>query len=153
VRGSITSHRARSTVASQTYNAREPMTVFESQLWLGHSNPHSTQHYAKITPLKIVKSYGDAGYFARNLRPMEVLVDQEVVRTDALQPSRESFIILATAIAPMTSLNSASTAWPAPSVISTYRNSPRQLCYWRAKRIYPCVRPRSNGRMSPPIMA
>src|ERR1035438_10522630 len=37
-------------------------------------------HYAKITPLKIAKPYADAGYFARNLRAIEVLVDQEVVR-------------------------------------------------------------------------
>jgi integrase len=35
VRGNITSHRARSTIASQLYNAREPMTLFELQQWLG----------------------------------------------------------------------------------------------------------------------
>jgi len=81
VRGNFTSHRARSTIASQLYNAREPMTLFELQQWLGHSSPHSTQHYAKITPLKVAKSYADAGYFARNLRAIEVLVDQEVVRS------------------------------------------------------------------------
>jgi integrase len=39
VRGNITSHRARSTIASQLYNAREPMTLFELQGWLGHSTP------------------------------------------------------------------------------------------------------------------
>jgi len=81
VRGNITSHRARSTIASQLYNAREPMTLFELQQWLGHSSPHATQHYAKITPLKIAKSYADAGYFARNLRAIEVLVDQDAVRS------------------------------------------------------------------------
>ncbi len=56
VRGNITSHRARSTIASQLYNAREPMTLFELQQWLGHSTPTATQHYAKITPLKVAKS-------------------------------------------------------------------------------------------------
>ena len=81
VRGNITSHRARFTIASQLYNAREPMTLFELQEWLGHSTPTATQHYAKITPLKIAKSYADAGYFARNLRAIEVLVDQDVVRS------------------------------------------------------------------------
>lgn len=81
VRGNITSHRARSTIASQLYNAREPMTLFELQQWLGHSSPAATQHYAKITPLKMAKSYADAGYFARNLRAIEVLVDQDVVRS------------------------------------------------------------------------
>ena len=46
VRGKITSHRARSTIASQLYNAKEPMTLFELQAWLGHRDPASTQHYA-----------------------------------------------------------------------------------------------------------
>ena len=49
VRGSITSHRARSTIASQLYNAKEPMTLFELQAWLGHRSPQSTQFYAKIS--------------------------------------------------------------------------------------------------------
>jgi hypothetical protein len=49
--------------------------------WLGHSTPAATQHYAKITPTKLAKSYADAGYFGRNLRAIEVLVDQEVVRS------------------------------------------------------------------------
>ena len=48
--GNITSHRARSTIASQLYNAKEPMTLFELQAWLGHRSPQSTQHYAKISP-------------------------------------------------------------------------------------------------------
>ena len=50
VRGNITSHRARSTIASQLYNAKEPMTLFELQAWLGHRSPQSTQYYAKISP-------------------------------------------------------------------------------------------------------
>src|SRR6266478_636486 len=81
VRGNITSHRARSTIASQLFNAKEPMTLFELQEWLGHATPAATQHYAKITPTKLAKSYADAGYFARNLRAIEVLVDQEIVRS------------------------------------------------------------------------
>ena len=65
---------------SQLFNAKEPMTLFELQEWLGHATPRATQHYAKITPTKLAKSYSDAGYFARNLRAIEVLVDQELVR-------------------------------------------------------------------------
>jgi integrase len=80
VRGNITSHRARSTIASQLFNAKEPMTLFELQEWLGHATPAATQHYAKITPTKLAKSYSDAGYFTRNLRAIEVLIDQELVR-------------------------------------------------------------------------
>jgi hypothetical protein len=79
--GNITSHRARSTIASQLFNAKEPMSLFELQEWLGHATPAATQHYAKITPTKLAKSYADAGYFARNLRAIEVLVDQGLVES------------------------------------------------------------------------
>jgi integrase len=79
VRGKITSHRARSTIASQLYNAKEPMTLFELQAWLGHRSPASTQHYAKISPATLSKAYTEAGYFARNLRTIEVLLDRETV--------------------------------------------------------------------------
>ncbi|MFD8008288.1 tyrosine-type recombinase/integrase [Streptomyces mirabilis] len=82
-RGSITSHRARSTIASQLYNAKEPMTLFELQAWLGHRSPESTQHYAKISPNTLTKAYEDAGYFARNARTIEALVDREAVASGA----------------------------------------------------------------------
>jgi integrase len=81
IRGPITSHRARSTIATQLFNAKEPMSLFELQEWLGHRLPSSTQRYAKITPTKLMKSYSDAGYFGRNLRAIEVLIDQEKVRS------------------------------------------------------------------------
>ena len=45
-RGRISSHRARATIASQLYNAKEPLSLFELQEWLGHSSPESTRHYA-----------------------------------------------------------------------------------------------------------
>src|ERR1700728_3273455 len=73
VRSNIASHRACSTIASQLYNARELMTLIELQEWLGHTTPTAAQHDAKITPMKVAKSYSDAGYFARNLRAIEVL--------------------------------------------------------------------------------
>jgi len=80
-RGNITIHRARSTIASQLFNAKEPMSLFDLQEWLGHRSPASTQHYATITPTKLAKSYRDAGYFDRNVRTIQVLIDQEAVRT------------------------------------------------------------------------
>jgi len=79
VRGAITGHRARATIASQLYNAKEPMSLFELQAWLGHSSPHSTQHYARITPVTLTKAYTDAGYFARNVRTIEVLLDRDAI--------------------------------------------------------------------------
>jgi integrase len=82
-RGRITSHRARATIATQLYNAKEPMTLFELQAWLGHRSPAATQHYAKIAPTTLAKAYADAGYFARNVRSIEVLVDREAVANGA----------------------------------------------------------------------
>ena len=79
-RGRITSHRARATIATQLYNAREPMSLSELQEWLGHRSPDSTRHYTKTSPTRLAKSYQDAGYFARNLRAVEVLIDQGAVR-------------------------------------------------------------------------
>jgi len=78
-RGPITSHRARSTIASQLFNAKEPLSLFELQRWLGHKWANSTQHYLDITPTKLAKSFRDAGYFARNVRAIEVLIDRDVV--------------------------------------------------------------------------
>jgi hypothetical protein len=83
VRGTITSHRARATIASQLFNGREPMSLFELQAWLGHGSPASTQHYVAITPTKLAKAYADAGYFERNVRAIEVLVDQDTLKQAA----------------------------------------------------------------------
>lgn len=82
-RGNISSHRARATIASQLFNAKEPMSLFELQTWLGHSSPTSTQHYVACTPIRLAKSYAKAGYLERNVRAIEVLIDQEAIRTGA----------------------------------------------------------------------
>ena len=84
VRGAITSHRARATIASQLYNAKDPMSLFELKAWLGHSSPQSTQHYARITPTTLARAYTDAGYFQRNLRAIEVLIDRDAITTGAV---------------------------------------------------------------------
>jgi hypothetical protein len=82
-RGAITSHRARPTIATQLFNSREPLSLFELQAWLGHSSPQSTQYYARITPTRLAKAYADAGYFARNMRSVEVLIDREAILSGA----------------------------------------------------------------------
>lgn len=85
-RGNITSHRARSTIASQLFNAKEPMSLFELQKWLGHKWANSTQHYLAISTTKLAQSYRDADYFSRNVRMIEVLIDRDtVVKRDADQ--------------------------------------------------------------------
>ena len=59
------------------------MTLFELQAWLGHGTPQTTQFYTKITPNTLSKAYRDAGYFSRNLRTIEVLVDRDAVSSGA----------------------------------------------------------------------
>jgi integrase len=54
-RGRITSHRARSTIATQLFNAKNPLSLFELQAWLGHASPQATQHYTAITPTKLAR--------------------------------------------------------------------------------------------------
>jgi integrase len=44
--GTLTSHRARATIATQLLNAREPLTLADLQQWLAHKHPASTRHYA-----------------------------------------------------------------------------------------------------------
>jgi len=82
-RGTITSHRARSTIATQLYNAKEPLSLFDLQEWLGHRDLASTQAYAKKSPTKVAKAYEKAGYFGRNLRTVEVLIDQDAIKSGA----------------------------------------------------------------------
>lgn len=82
-RGRITSHRARATIASHLYNAKDSMTLFELQAWLGHSNLRSTQHYAQVSPTTLAKAYSDADYFGRTVATVQVLIDQEAVLSGA----------------------------------------------------------------------
>jgi len=82
-RGNITSHRARSTIATQLFTAAEPMSLFELQEWLGHRYIGSTQQYAKISPTKLAKSKAKAEYFERNLRLIDVLIDQDAIKSGA----------------------------------------------------------------------
>jgi integrase len=83
VRGKITSHRARSTIASQLFNARQPMSLFELQAWLGHRSPRTTQHYVAFSPTRLAKAYAEAGYLDRNLRAVKVLASQDAAKEAA----------------------------------------------------------------------
>ncbi|OIJ94979.1 hypothetical protein [Streptomyces monashensis] len=49
----------------------------------GPLRQEATAHYAKITPHTLARAYDDAGYFARNVRTIEVLVDREAVASGA----------------------------------------------------------------------
>ena len=82
-RGTITSHRARATIASMLYNAKEPLTIFELKEYLGHKHLYSTQHYVKVDPTKLASRVAQANYLEQNLATVEVLLDQEAVLNGA----------------------------------------------------------------------
>ena len=78
-RGKITSHRARATIASMLYNAKEPLSIFELKEYLGHKHLSSTQSYLQIDPTKLASKVAKAGYLEQNLATIEVLLDQDAV--------------------------------------------------------------------------
>ena len=57
--------------------------IIRASGWLGHRSPETTHHYAQITPNTLTKAYTDAGYFSRNVRTIEVLIDWEAVLNGA----------------------------------------------------------------------
>jgi len=73
-RGAITSHRARATLATLLYNAPEGLSILELMQWLGHKDPGTTQHYARVKPTKLAAAYTQA---ERNSRLIEALVDTQ----------------------------------------------------------------------------
>lgn len=82
-RGPITSHRARATIASMLYNAKDPLDIFQLQQYLGHKYLSSTQSYLKVDPTKLASQVAKAGYLEQNLATIEVLLDQEAVMSGA----------------------------------------------------------------------
>ncbi len=82
-RGAITSHRARATIASMLYNAREPLSIYELKEYLGHKYLSSTQSYLKIDPTHLATKVAKAGYLEQNLATVEVLLDQEAIMNGA----------------------------------------------------------------------
>jgi Phage integrase family len=82
-RGSITNHRAPSTIATQLYNAKQPMSLFALKEWLGHRRLESTQWYAKVTPDRLTEAYLDARYFERNVAVVQVLMDRAAIESGA----------------------------------------------------------------------
>jgi Phage integrase family len=85
-RGDITSHRARSTIASMLANAKEPLGLFDLMQWMGHRSPNSTLQYLKSSPTRLAKVFASAEYFERNLRSIDVLVPRG--QTAQVQPWR-----------------------------------------------------------------
>lgn len=79
-KGKITSHRARATMSNSLVTGEHAMTLLELQTWLGHRTISSTMHYVKPSLTRLADTYANTDYFERNLRLIDVLVDQEAVR-------------------------------------------------------------------------
>lgn len=82
-RGKITSHRARATIASMLYNAKEPLSIFELKDYLGRKYLSSTQHYLDVDPTKLASKVAQSGYLEQNMATIEVLLDQEAILNGA----------------------------------------------------------------------
>ena len=135
-RGRITSHRARATIASQLYNAKEPLSLFELQEWLGHSFSRINPALHKDNAHETGQVVQDAGYFARNLRAVAVLIDQDVIRHGSPPDEPWKLTIWVTATAPTIFSTSARIAWPALAATSTCPWSRVRHKASRRSRIY-----------------
>jgi hypothetical protein len=82
-KGNITSHRARSTIASQLYNAPEPMSLDALKEWLGHGSAESTKWYAALGHTRLAREYLSAEYFERNVAVVNVLLDRDAIVSGA----------------------------------------------------------------------
>jgi integrase len=82
-KGRITSHRARATMSNALVTGDNAMSLLELQRWLGHSMISSTMHYVRPTLTRLADTYADTDYFERNLRLIDVLVDQDAIHNGA----------------------------------------------------------------------
>ncbi|WP_371865839.1 tyrosine-type recombinase/integrase [Dictyobacter kobayashii] len=134
-RGNITSHRARASIASQLYNAKEPLTIYELMQYLSHKRLLSTQHYVQVDPTKLASKVTKTGYLEQNLATIEVLLDKKqyaVERQHMANPGSTTTWVMATVST--ISGPSANTVWPAPAVPFTVRKSLSPTNFWKAKR-------------------
>ena len=137
VRGAITGHRARATIATQLYNAKDPMSLFELQAWLGHSNAELDPALRADHP-----DHPDQGLHRRRVLRAERPHDRgaprprrDHQRPEPARAARSSSTTSGTATAPTASSSNARTGWRAPAATST---SPRR----QARRS--CSKPRTG---------
>ncbi len=82
-RGTITSHRARATMATKLYNGASGLGPLEVMRWLGHTHFSSTQHYLALAPVQLMTAFHKGAKLTENLRMVNVLVDS---RSEPGQP-------------------------------------------------------------------
>ena len=82
-KGRFTVHRARSTIATQLANAKEPMSPWELKEWLGHISIRSTEWYVNQRRLTLAKKYPAADSWRRDLARVKVILDAEIIESGA----------------------------------------------------------------------
>ena len=87
-RGKITSHRARSTLATKLYSPTSGMAALEVMRWLGHTDTATGRYYVDLTPIRLMTAFHRSVKLSENLRFVGVMADtkaepdQPVLRYD-----------------------------------------------------------------------
>ena len=74
-RGAITSHRARSTLATKLYSPTSGMAAVEVMEWLGHTDIATGRYYIDLTPVRLMTAFHRSVKLSENLRFVGVLAD------------------------------------------------------------------------------
>lgn len=130
-KGRFTVHRARSTIATQLANAKEPMSPWELKEWLGHNSIRSTEWHVNQRPLTLAKKYAAADSWRRNLARVKVIIAMPASSNSAppRKAQRTEPTTLATAIVRIAFSPVARIAWRALAAVITYRRSrQRESC-------------------------
>jgi len=86
-KGTITSHRGRSTIATELANAPLPLTPFELMHWLGHKSIRSTEFYVGQRPRRLAQKIMDAETWRKNVARIGVVFDKEAIESGAAAQS------------------------------------------------------------------
>ena len=163
VRGNITSHRARSTIASQLYNAKEPMTLFELQAGSVTEvlpRPSITPRSPRPRWRRHTATPGTSPATSAPSKSWSTATPSPPGPRQRASPGNTT--TSATATAPTASSSNVHTEWPAPVAISTPQRTPARHNCWRPRKTssacWPASRsPTTNRQQSttdrPPLTA
>ncbi|MFD8813552.1 hypothetical protein ACFV23_19175, partial [Streptomyces sp. NPDC059627] len=154
VRGNIPSHRARPTIASQLYNVKEPMTLFELQACAGTAlrSPRSTTRRSPPTPSpRHTPTPSTSPGMSAPSRSLSTATPSPPAPPRLVSPGSTTTWDTASAATPFSS--SASTEWPALAAISMPRKTPPRLNSSKPKTTCrewppPSHSPTTNARLS-----
>lgn len=82
-RGTITSHRARATIATFLGNSENPMSLVQLMRWLGHRTVETTRSYVEADATKVAVKIAQGSLLQQNLATIPVLIDNDVIGSGA----------------------------------------------------------------------